>query len=210
MLNMTNTTRTVTLKLTRSQRELTLKHLQEIEQIIHDPAAIKLELIAPSLEILPKEIAQIQNLTFLNLTIGPIEAEHWPDLLWSHSKLNRLNIVAQSGIELPQQIQQKITPLPSLEYLTLKNSGLSKLPSWLYQLKALKEVLINGAKLTELDSNIQNWSKLSRLSLDRNQIEKFPEEFYQLNKLVHLSLDGNPLSEQTKQKIYERWKIFID
>jgi Leucine-rich repeat (LRR) protein len=118
---------------------------------------------------------------------------------------------------------------PQLKILKIKG-GQFLLPSGLPQLKSLSlqglkhqkdafsswslpvslEVLdLANNDLENLPVNLGQLSNLTRISLDYNQLTDLPSEVYALKGLNHLSLDGNPLSEETKQKLYDHYKIWF-
>ncbi len=100
--------------------------------------------------------------------------------------------------------------LPQLKSLSLQGLKSQKEAFNSWSLPVSLEVLdLANNNLEDLPLNLDQLSNLQRLSLDHNQLQVLPNELYDLKSLNHLSLDANPLSEETKQKLYDQFKIWF-
>lgn len=196
----------LSLRLKRGQLSCGPAHLEKLQQLREHDGPLKVEIIASDLEQLPEVLCSLPNLKILNITLGALET--WPTDFWSHPQIERLKIVASQGLSLPQQVTAP--PLPQLKYLTLKGGGIEKLPPWFYQLHQLRELALPNNQLHELSENISELAQLTRLNLENNKLSQLPNQFYQLQNLNHLALTQNPLADSEKQKIYQRWNLFIE
>ncbi|MDD0853077.1 leucine-rich repeat domain-containing protein [Halobacteriovorax sp. GB3] len=102
---------------------------------------------------------------------------------------------------------EKINFKYSLETIIMPKANLERIPSDIYEMRDLKVLDLNGNRISKVDSKIEKLKNLQRLNLDCNLIENLPESFYYLEKINHLSLDGNPLTEKTKQEIFDHFGI---
>jgi len=96
-----------------------------------------------------------------------------------------------------------------LEYLTIKQAGLEKLPLDFSLLTELKECNLSQNKLTELPLSFSELKKLKRLNLDQNLFRKFPDIIQKTPSLTHLSIDGNPFPEVEKMRIEREYGIIV-
>lgn len=114
-----------------------------------------------------------------------------------------------------------------LEYLRVNGANIPKLS--LPRLKKLKTLIISKSNISELDEsllNLQeletldlssnnisllfenaNFPNLKRINLDHNNLVELPQWIFRLENINHLSLDENPLSDESKQKLYDHFKI---
>lgn len=97
----------------------------------------------------------------------------------------------------------------SLETIIITKANLKRIPSDIYEMQELKVLDLNGNQINQIETKIDKVKNLQRLNLDGNLIENLPESFYCLEKINHLSLDGNPLSEKTRQDVFDHFGMEI-
>jgi small GTP-binding protein len=79
--------------------------------------------------------------------------------------------------------------------LDLCDTGLTSLPSELFQLTNLIELNLSRNRLSNLPPEICQLKRLTWLALNRNQFTILPEAISQLTNLTHLNLSSNRLSK---------------
>lgn len=153
--------------------------------------------------------------------------ETFPDKIQGFNKLKVLSIKWEkfsgdlsSILSLPALENLKIIETPMkmfllplgrinapLKFLTIKGSGLEKLPEEISMCTQLQEIHLPGNKLRELPHSFKELQKLKRLNLDSNQFEKFPDQIKLMKNLGHLSIDGNKFPEEEKERIQREFHI---
>lgn len=154
---------------------------------------------------------------------------HFPELLNGWKKLRVLSIKWDqfsgdlSGVlSLPKLENLKIIETPMkmfllplgkisapLKYLTIKSSGLEKLPEEISMCTGLQELSLPGNKLTSLPFALKELHQLKRLNLDSNQFKIFPDQIKGMKSLTHLSIDGNKFSAEEKDRIQRDFHLTI-
>lgn len=147
-------------------------------------------------------------------------------------ELNSLHSLILSALELKLQEQDLLQALP-LKKFKLSGCSIEHLPNLnlktlltLYCPRnklthlaplssnqtplALSELDLGQNKLEHLEIDFTYLPHLKRINLEGNQLEQLPSSLFQLKELTHLSLKGNPLSEETKQKVYDAFKIVFE
>lgn len=135
------------------------------------------------------------------------------EALKNPEKVYRLNLSNQN-VSIPKEVWSKFT---NLEYLSLKNDHLKKLPIEIGLLKKLKtldlsgndfkmlpksfsnlinleELLLNDEKSFDLDKNIKTLKPLANLKvlhLENDSLSKLPKNFIELNQLESIYLNNN-------------------
>ena len=96
---------------------------------------------------------------------------------------------------IPDKFIQKIREAKEnqLEALDLSNSGLTKIPEVVFELKYIKILNLHHNKIGKLPEYINNLSNLTQLNLSYNQLRYLPESIGDLSNLVYLSLHNNQL-----------------
>ena len=110
---------------------------------------------------IPKEIGQLQNLQYINLSHN--EIKEIPKEIGYLRKLETLYLYNNEIKEIPKEIGQ----LSELEFLDITNNQLKKIPKEIGQLRKLKEI-----------------------SLSFNQINKILKEIGQLDELIYIEINN--------------------
>ena len=109
---------------------------------------------------LPREIAQLQNLTTLNLSQNNFQ--ELPLSVCNIESLEELNLAHNQLTGLPEEFTQ----LPKLKKLNLSNNQLTKLPvKVLCQLENLSTLVIAGNALSELPMKLTKAPRLKKIHL---------------------------------------------
>ncbi len=152
---------------------------------------IDLILEGGAISVIPKEIAQLTSLEFLDLKRNRLST-----LLAEIGQLTslielRLSFGFGNLSELPPEIGQ----LKNLKYLSIAGNELSSLPPEIGQLTNLENLILNENQLTSLPPEIGQLTNLEVLRLDRNQLTELPPEIGLLTKLKMLLLGSNQHTE---------------
>jgi internalin A len=137
--------------------------LQLIRQAARDRTK-KLDLSRKGVTVLPPEIGQLTNLTYLDLYNNQLT-------------------------ELPAEIGQ----LTNLTQLDLSFNQLTELPAEIGQLTNLTQLKLSCNRLTELPPEIGQLTNLTQLDLSYSRLKFLSPEIVQLIKLTALDLRGNQL-----------------
>ncbi|MCP4700859.1 MAG: GTPase [Gammaproteobacteria bacterium] len=137
---------------------------------------------------LPKEIAQLQNLTQLNLINNKLSA--LPPEIAQLQNLTQLYLSHNSLSALPPEITQ----LQNLTQLDLRSNGLSALPPEIAQLQNLTLLVLWDNQFSTLPPEIAQLQNLTQLDLMNNGFSALPPEIAQLQNLTLLDLRDNDLS----------------
>ncbi|WP_025743540.1 leucine-rich repeat domain-containing protein [Aquimarina pacifica] len=114
-----------------------------------------------------------------------------------------------------------ISKLINLETLIIRSDNIEEIPSFIFDLKKIKHLEIEGIEgneLVEIPEEIGRMTELEYLSLSANGLKTLPESIGNLTKLETLDLDLNPmktLPESIKKltklkKIYYAFHDFSD
>lgn len=96
-----------------------------------------------------------------------------------------------------------------LKFLTIKASGLEKLPEEISMCTGLQELSLPGNKLSALPFAFKELHLLKRLNLDGNQFKIFPDQIKGMKTLSHLSIDGNKFSSEEKDRIQREFHLTV-
>lgn len=197
------------------------KNLQTALKEREDVTAIKIVLKEAKF---PTELFDLPNLEEVYLE-G--ECQNFPDKMTSWNKLKVLSIKwnqfsgdLSSVLSLPMLENLKILETPMkmfllplgkinapLKFLTIKSSGLERLPEEISMCTQLQELHLPGNKLSTLPFSFKELQKLKRLNLDHNKFKNFPDQIKTMKNLGHLSIDGNLFSEEEKARIQREFHI---
>src|SRR5437868_5687696 len=125
-------------------------------------ANFKLELNNKSLQSIPTELGQLNNLQYLNIF---------------NNKLQSI------PIELGQ--------LNNLQDLNIYNNQLQSIPSELRQLNNLRQLNIHNNQLQSIPTELGQLNNLQYLHIYNNQLQSIPTELGQLNNLQYLYVHNN-------------------
>jgi Leucine-rich repeat (LRR) protein len=136
-----------------------IKHFEEIEELQWNNRSFSF-----NLNVLCPEIANLINLTYLDLTHNQIKI-------------------------IPESIQK----LTKLSVLKLTDNELTTLPNTIFQLTKLEKLYINKNRLVNINPNINSLTNLTELSLEHNKLKNLPNELYELTNLNMLNVSYNQL-----------------
>ena len=98
------------------------------------------------------------------------------------------------------ELSEELGSLTSLEFLSLENIGLRKMPDFVEKLQHLQQIDLSANELSELSPKIGQLKELEVLRLNYNQINQIPHEITQLQKelttklirqiVIHLQRSG--------------------
>jgi internalin A len=147
----------------------------------------KLDLGDKGIEVLPKELGNLSNLTELYLSGNrlmkiPIE-------IGNLSNLKKLYLSSNDLLSFPKELCK----LSKLEDLKLHSNRLSLIPKELVKLSNLRELDLSSNQLVSFPVELCELSKLTRLDLNSNQLASFPIEIERLSNLKELDLSSNQL-----------------
>jgi 5-methylcytosine-specific restriction protein B len=144
------------------------------------------------LDIIPKSIGNLKNLTDLTIQYSPFTK--LPESIGNLVNLKRLNLFDNNLTELPESIGN----LVNLEFLDLDSNELKELPKSIGNLVNLKELNLSNNNLTELPESIGNLTKLQMLNVSDNELVNVPYTLAKLKALTVCNLRDNPLYEETE------------
>jgi len=139
---------------------------------------------------IPDCVFELGNLT--NLDCSYIKQGKLDDKIVNLKNLKSLKLYNNSLNEFPNIVLQ----LTNLEYLHLNyNKNIPSIPNEINKLSKLKELYVQGNKLTTLPATIGDLKDLYDLEAQENQITSVPKEIGNCTKLYRLFLDKNKLTE---------------
>jgi len=148
----------------------------------------QLDLSGNNLAYLRREIGQLSNLTQLNLSGNKLAT--LPREIGQLTNLTQLNLSDNKLTTLPREIGQ----LKKLTQLKLSDNGLTTLPREVCQLDNLTMLDLSSNKFTNLPVEIAQLTNLTQLNLSGNSLTSLPREIGQLTNLNYLDLSGNSLT----------------
>ncbi|MDF2448673.1 MAG: Leucine Rich Repeat (LRR)-containing protein [Bacteroidota bacterium] len=150
----------------------TLHEFQSLQEAMKNPdAVVKLVLRKQRLKVFPKEILQMKNLQYLDLSKNSIP-----------------------------EIPDSIDVLSNLQYLAVSKSGLKHVTKDIGKLTNLKYLNLNQNDLESLPPQIANLEKLEILDLWSNNFENYPS-FSNLKSLKVLDLRNILISDEVQKSI---------
>ncbi|KAL3333514.1 hypothetical protein AABB24_033535 [Solanum stoloniferum] len=133
---------------------------------------------------LPEDIGSLSSLKKLNLSGNNFE--HLPR---SIAQLVALEYLELSNCKRLTQLPEDIGSLSSLKKLNLSGNNFEHLPRSIAQLGALEYLELSSCKrLTQLPEDIGSLSSLKKLNLSGNNFEHLPRSIAQLGALEYLGL----------------------
>lgn len=150
----------------------TMAGFESLQEAMKNPdAVIKLVLRRQHLKSFPKEILQMKNLQYLDLSKNSIS-----------------------------ELSDSIGTLTNLQYLAVSKTGLERLPKEIGKLVNLKYINFNQNDLESLPPQIANLEKLEILDLWSNNFEEYPS-FANLKALKVLDLRNILISDEVQKSI---------
>jgi len=120
-----------------------------------------------------------------------IEGDEWIYTLWEWAHKNNI-----SGNDLPKNKRD----LQLLTELNFWYSGISNLPSELFNLKNLTEFgVFRNLELKKIPKEIKKLSNLKKLSFMNCSLTTIPTEITYLNKVEHLKLESNKINKLPRE-----------
>ncbi|XP_008503578.2 leucine-rich repeat-containing protein 30-like [Calypte anna] len=159
-----------------------LDQLQVLEMSPERESCLKYQL-----ELLPREISHLQNLTCLYVDSNNLKKI--PAEIGTLSHLERLTLSNNSLSSLPPEMGA----LQKLHSLHLANNSLTEVPPALCQLRSLTFLDVSDNKICTIPSSIRHLEKLETLLLLFNSLESLPEDVCLLRNLCTLWLGNNRL-----------------
>ncbi|GAA0785895.1 hypothetical protein GCM10008909_15320 [Hathewaya limosa] len=155
----------------------------------------KLDIHGNYIKKLPKGI--FDKLTELTeLHIGMNDFTELPEGIFDRlTKLKELSIY-NMRLSLNKIDDNIFDKLKNLEYLSLAETGISKIPKSIFKLDNIKTLNLNKNQLRVIPKELSNLKNLTWLDLGTNYIEEIPEEVYKsLNKLTMFEIKDNQLTK---------------
>lgn len=147
------------------------------------------------LKILPNEIANIDSLEDLSLSVNPdMDLKLSFSMIKNPSVLKRLSLVNCNLHSLPKEILL----FSNLERLYIggnPNLDSNETIDLLQQLNNLEELWIQDNDWKSLPNSIGNFKSLNLLYAKRNQFLEFPESMNDMNSLKKIFIYDNPVAE---------------
>ncbi|MBI4781817.1 MAG: leucine-rich repeat domain-containing protein [Oscillatoriophycideae cyanobacterium NC_groundwater_1537_Pr4_S-0.65um_50_18] len=167
---------------------MTREELLELIDRAADEGWTELDLSGKGLTDLPSEIAQLTNLTVLNLFFNQIPAV--PDSIAQLTNLTKLNL---SGNQITA-ILDSIAQLTNLTDLNLSFNRIPAIPDSIAQLTNLTELYLYSNQIPAIPDSIAQLTSLTRFSLSGNQITAIPDSIAQLTNLMVLDIGSNQIT----------------
>lgn len=158
------------------------------------PEITSLEIIGDSIQKIPS-LSHLKSCQYLSLNA--------PELIQLNELPPNLTVLKLRGTRtIPQD-------LPCIHTLGLSYIQLTPFPLDFKIPTSVLTLNLNGNKLSEIPEGLFDCVNLQRLNLDNNEIVSLPSRFFEIKDLVHLSLDNNPLSDDCKNKLYQKYGIWF-
>ncbi|KAM6595062.1 hypothetical protein CsatA_002765 [Cannabis sativa] len=152
---------------------------------------------------LPTSIGNMTSLTYLDLSKNNVQGGipgsigKLCNLNWLDMSYNKLNGTLPELLEGTHSCHSE-SPLPSLEYLHLKNNELvGLLPQWLGQLRNLVKLILNKNLLNgPIPKSLGSLQNITHLDLSENRLNgTLPENLGKLSELSFLDVSFNQLTD---------------
>jgi len=140
------------------------------------------------LTLLPPEISELKNLTYLDISSNQLTS--LPPEISELKNLTYLNISENQLTSLPPEISE----LKNLNILYIYRNQLTSLPPEISELKNLTYLNISSNQLTSLPPEISELKNLTYLNISSNQLTSLPPEISELKNLTELIISDNQLT----------------
>jgi len=161
---------------------------ETLVDLCRQAGAHELDLSGLALNTLPESMAELTQLTTLNL--GDNRLTTVPESLSSLTRLTWLDLSSNLLMTVPESLGN----LTRLRCLDLDNNDLTTLPEWLSDLGQLTVLNLGTNRLTSVPESLGNLAQLTELSLDNNRLTSVPESLGNLAQLATLYLTTNRLT----------------
>ena len=180
---------------TIEEDKISKKSFYSIDQALIKANKVKsLVLIDTSLNYLPPEIEKFKNLELLNISTTKIKK--FPNEI---SRLGKIKyIYLSNNFELDVENSLKLISKEKVQKISLTNQYITNIPSNLNEFSFLKELYLYSNKISILTSEIADLKELEVLLLDNNNLITLPDNLKQLESLRTLTLTGNLFKEFPK------------
>jgi Leucine-rich repeat (LRR) protein/GTPase SAR1 family protein len=149
----------------------------------------KLDLGWQEITEIPDSIANLTNLTSLNLSVNQIT--EIPESIVNLTNLTSLDLRWNKITEIPDSIAN----LTNLTSLNLSVNQITEIPESIANLTNLTNLDLSNNKITEIPDSIVNLIHLTSLNLGFNQITEIPVAISNLTNLTILNLNFNRINE---------------
>ncbi|HEX8053512.1 MAG TPA: COR domain-containing protein [Thermoleophilaceae bacterium] len=166
------------------------------EELRHISGLRELVMTDCRLSAIPRWIADLTDLEFLDLANNPII--RLPTSIGTLQSLRSLGLASVPIRELPASL----SGLESLEKLVLSGTRLKQLPSWIGHLSALQMLDAGRLELSTLPNSVRQLQKLTHFYLWNHGFETPPPELHNLTSLevLDLSHSGSMSLEPHRQQ----------
>jgi Leucine-rich repeat (LRR) protein len=145
-----------------------------------------IEIIKELEKKLPRKLKQLEHITWFSKGY----------MLNENGEVTHLSIF---NVRLNGAFPKEIFMFKNLEYLDIRENGLSAVPDEIKELKNLTYLDIRYNELTELPGGFNGLAKLERLYLGYNSFRSMPENIEGLESLFLIDLTENEISSGTEK-----------
>ncbi|XP_037927277.1 protein flightless-1-like [Teleopsis dalmanni] len=149
----------------------------------------KLCLRKASLAHIPKDIGNLKNITYCDLSDNKLKA--LPESFYNLKCLKYLNLSKNRFKEL----SLRISHFKNLEVFICSFNFLTKLPHSFGKLTHLKELVLSDNHISSLPSTFCDLTALRSMDLANNSLQLLPENMKQMTNLKHLLVQNNFLKD---------------
>lgn len=163
------------------------------DEIIKHPNITRLSLSNCEFSEFPKELAEMTNLKYLNLSnnediftsSGPVN-KNFRRL----SKLKNLEslTLSKTGLNI---IPEEITSLPNLKQLILNYNEIEYIPRSIVKMDHLRDLRVSYNPIASFPDYLCDLTNLRRLEINNTKIKELPNHFGNLNKIVYFNHDAS-------------------
>ena len=144
------------------------------KEITQNKKITKLSLYECDFPEFPKELSEMTNLTYLNLSS---------------------NYFMFNNRQVAEQSFRRLKKLVNLEHLLLVRTGLNIIPDEIINLQNLRKLVLNHNEIQYIPRDIVKMKNLTDLRLSYNQISNFPDYLCDLINLRRIDIDNTLIKE---------------
>ncbi len=151
--------------------------------------------IALALQIISsdKELMALANARFLPL-LALVNQTKLSGLASFVADIVHLNLDANTNLPFDESLLPLFQQLPC-QGIYCHYEGINALPWWLFELRQLRFLDLNGVGISALPSAISQLENLEALRAEQNSLEVLPDSIGELSQLQKLQLDFNKIKE---------------